>query len=345
MKPTFTTSFLGVLTAIAGSVPAQNVGVTAPPTSSLQFVEPTIVRLDPSFDEIMPIGAKVETLVTIPGMSGEGPMWHRGKLWVSDQRGGNIYAINTATGAYTIVAEKSGGAIDLAKKFNMGPNGHVPYQNGDTLVARQDVRDIARLHRSGRFTSLLSNYAGKRFNAPNDLLIGRDGTLWFSDPTFSTPPGERELPYAAVFRYRKGILNPVITDMTLPNGIAMSPNGRTLYVANTGPTKYIRAYNVARDGTLSSMRVFLEFPADPAVRGSPDGLKVDGRGNVWTTGPAGISIVSPAGRVLGRVQFSQFVSNLAFGGTDFRTVFITSGSSIYRIDTIVRGQAPTYLAR
>lgn len=303
-----------------------------------------IVRLDPAFDKIIPPDAKLDTLVTIPGMSGEGPLWYRGLLWVSDQRGGDIYTVDITTGSYKPAADKAT-SIDLTQRFNMGPNGHVPYKNGETLVARQDVRDVARLGRDGKFIPLLSNYQGKRFNAPNDLLIGQDGTLWFSDPTFSVPRGQRDLPYAAIFRYRDGVLTPVITDMNLPNGIGLSPDGRTLYVNNTGPTKYVRAYDVARDGTLSNMREFFTFPVDPTVRGSPDGLKVDSAGNVWTTGPGGVSIISPQGKLLGRLQFPQFTSNIAFGGPDMRSVFFTSGPTVYRIRAGVAGQIPKYFVK
>jgi gluconolactonase len=317
---------------------------SAPAAKNAPELPFSIVRLDPAFDKVVPPDAKLETLVTIPGMSGEGPLWYRGLLWVSDQRGGDIYTIDIATGAYRPAAEKAT-KIDLTQRFNMGPNGHVPYKNGETLVARQDVRDVARLGRDGKFTPLVGDYQGKRFNAPNDLLIGQDGTLWFSDPTFSVPAGQRDLPYAAVFRYREGVLTPVITDMNLPNGIGLSPDGHILYVNNTGPTTYVRAYDVARDGTLSNMRELVNFPVDPAVRGSPDGLKVDSAGNVWTTGPGGVSVISPQGKILGRIQFPQFTSNLAFGGADMRSVFFTSGPTVYRIHAAVAGQIPKYAVK
>jgi gluconolactonase len=177
------------------------------------------------------------------------------------------------------------------------------------------------------------------------MVFGPDGTLWFTDPTFSVPQGvQRDLPYAAVFRFRNGTLSPVITDMNLPNGIALSPDGRILYVNNSRPEMFVRAYDVARDGTLSNPRELVRFPANPDLRGVPDGMKVDSKGNIWTTGPGGITILSPAGVALGRIQLPVNSTNIAFGD-DFYSVFFTSGSTIYRIRSLVKGQIPKYFTR
>jgi gluconolactonase len=351
------TSALAQMPAAAPSAPAvppaaPAPATPAPPAPSGPFPGPAgqapqpimpieVFRLDPRFDRLVAPEARPELLVTIEGMAGEGPLWQRGQLWVSDQRGGNIYAIDVRTGAHRTVSSGAGGKIDLSQRFNMGPNGHVPYLKGETLIMRQDVRDISILHADGSFTPWLTNYQGKRFNAPNDMVFAADGTLWFTDPTFSTPAPWRELPWAAVWRYRKGELTPVVTDMNLPNGIGLSPNGRRLYVDNSGPERYVRVYDVDAKGELSNGRLFAKLDM-PGLRGGADGLKVDAQGNLWVTGPGGVSVFAPDGTRLGRIQLPQGISNLVFGGPDLKTVFFTSGASIYRLRALVKGQVPKY---
>lgn len=309
-----------------------------------------ITRLDPALDGILAPDTKLDTIATIPGLSGEGPMWRNGKLWVSDQRGGNIYAVGL-DGSVSVIAEKAGGPIDPSLRVNQGPNGEVSDKDGTVLICRQGLRDIGRLNKDGTFSNFLSGYQGKRFNSPNDLVFGADGTLWFTDPPFSvpgfsiagaagSPPADKQLPYNAVFRYKNGTLAPVVTDMNLPNGIGLSPDGRTLYVDNSIPDMYVRAYDVAPDGTLSNPRDLVRFDSSGGfARGVPDGMKVDSKGNVWVTGPGGINIVSPAGKILGRIQLPVSATNIAFGD-DLYSVFFTSGSTIYRIRALVKGEEP-----
>ncbi len=309
-----------------------------------------ITRLDPGLDAIIGPDVKLETIATIAGMGAEGPMWRGGKLWVSDQKGGGLYAI-APDGVVTTLGQQVGGPIDPNQRFSQGPNGLVVDKDGTVLVMRQALRDIGRLNKDGTFSSFLSRYEGKRFNAPNDMVFGPDGTLWFTDPAFSVPgyaygqpqPPAKDLPYQGVFRYKNGKLDVVVTDMPTPNGIGLSPDGKTLYVGNTNPQSFLRAYTVGKDGALSDPRLFLGFDrSDPALaRGYVDGLKVDSKGNVWTTGPGGISIVSPAGVVLGRIQLPANSSNLAFG-EDFRSAYFAAGPTIYRLRTLVKGQVPLY---
>jgi gluconolactonase len=152
-------------------------------------------------------------------------------------------------------------------------------------------------------------------------------------------PG-KQLPYNAVWRYAAGKLTPMVTDMTQPNGIGFSPDGRTLYVSNFGPDMYVRAWDVGAGGRLSHLRTLIAYP-NPEGAGGPDGLKVDSAGNVWTTGPGGIRIVTPKGKVLGQVRLPEVAANLAFA-EEGHTVYITGSTSIYRLHTMIAGELPLY---
>jgi gluconolactonase len=131
----------------------------------------------------------------------------------------------------------------------------------------------------------------------------------------------------------------VITDMTQPNGIAFSPDGKTLYVSNSLPSMYVRAYDVGADGKLSNPRNLITYPGTaPDV---PDGMKVDSAGNIWTTGPGGLRIIAPDGKVLGQIVIPEIVANIAFAG-DGKTVYLTGSTSLYRLRTKIAGEIPIY---
>jgi gluconolactonase len=236
----------------------------------------------------------------------------------------------------------SGMLVPRAGFKEQGSNGLTVDSQGRLLICQHGERRIARVEKDGTQTPLADRFEGKRFNSPNDLVVGPDGTLWFTDPTFSVPQGvTRELPFAGVYRYRAGVLTPVIQDMPLPNGIALSPDGKTLYVNNSRPS-FVRAYALAADGSLSNMRELIRFEPDPNVRGVPDGMKVDVKGNLWTTGPGGAWILSPAGKKLGRIQLPRNCTNIAFGDADYRSAFFTCGPSVFRVRSLVAGEKPQY---
>ena len=194
---------------------------------------------------------------------------------------------------------------------------------------------------------LLSKYEGKRLNSPNDLVYAKDGALWFTDPSFGLPKMDadpkKEIKFNGVYRYAGGKLTAMITDMGQPNGIGFSPDGKTLYVSNSMPDMVVRAYDVAADGKLSKQRILYRWPANSGP-GVPDGLKVDSAGNVWATGPDGVSIISPQGKRLGRIVLPEVVANLAFAD-DGKTVYLTATSSVYQLGSQIPGQTPMYYRR
>jgi len=195
----------------------------------------------------------------------------------------------------------------------------------------------------GNTKPFLSKYQGKRLNSPNDLVFTADGALWFTDPSFGLPDMDKdhtkELKFNGVFRYAGGKLTPVVTDMTQPNGIAFSPDEKTLYISNSLPDMYVRAYDVGADGKLSNPRNLIKWPGSaPDV---PDGMKVDSAGNVWATGPGGIRIISPQGKVLGQLIVPEIVANIGFA-EDGKTVYLTGSTSLYRLHTKIPGEIPMY---
>lgn len=303
---------------------------------------PRVERLDPALDSLIAPGTRIERVATGFGFT-EGPLWHDGRLWFSDVSGDTLRAVDPSGRVEELIAN-AGGLPNPPAGKSIGPNGMVPDRDGSVLMAQMGARRIVRVGADRHVTPVIADYHGKRLNSPNDLVFAADGALWFTDPPFGLYNGmdkdpAKQLPYNAVFRYTGGTLTPVITGLKLPNGIGFSPDGRTLYVTDYGPPGVIYAYKVGRGGALSNRRALISFPAGGA--GGADGLKVDRRGNVWATGPGGIRVISPAGKVLGRILLPEVAANLAFAG-DGHTLYITASTSVYRLRTTVAGLLPRY---
>jgi len=228
---------------------------------------------------------------------------------------------------------------------DQGSDGMAPDKDGSVLVCLQGGRKVVRLDDRMHETVVFDSWRGKKLNSPNDIVFAPDGSLWFTDPPFGlkgmNDSPDKQLPFNAVFRYAHGKLAPVITDLALPNGIGFSPDGRTLYVSNSGPRMFVNAYDIGKDGSLSKGRVLISYSDHSAGRGVPDGLKVDTVGNIWATGPGGIRIITPHGKVLGQIQLPEVAANLGFAG-DGHTVYVTASTSIYRLRTRIAGELPLY---
>jgi gluconolactonase len=301
-----------------------------------------IKAMDPALDKIVAPDARIQKVAT-GFIFLEGPMWREGKLWFSDVRGDKVRTYDPRTKKVTVVLKDSGGVKDAPPDKNFGSNAMVTDKDGSILLTRMYVGTIERMDDQGNLTPFLSTYEGKRLNSPNDLLFAKDGALWFTDPSFGLPDMDKdpkkELKYNAVWRYQDGKLTPVITDMTQPNGIAFSPDGKTLYVSNSLPSMYVRAYDVGADGALSNPRNLISYPGE--ANDVPDGMKVDSAGNIWTTGPGGVRIIAPDGKVLGQIIIPEIVANIAFAG-DGKTVYLTGSTSLYRLRIKIPGEIPMY---
>ncbi len=304
-----------------------------------------ILRLDPALDAVIAPGTRVEKVSDMFKFT-EGPMWHEGRLWISDVVGDKTYAVSP-NGAVQLLVDKSGGYPNPPAGSYLGPNAMVTDKDGTVLLAQQGGRKIVRIVRMGDRLELrpfLSTFDGKRFNSPNDLVFAPDGSLWFTDPSYGLALGDKdpakELPFNAVFRYANGQLTAVIKNLSLPNGIGFSPDGKVLYVSNSGPDMCVMRYDVHTDGSLSAGTKLIDYP-QPEGRGVPDGLKVDSAGNIWSTGPGGIRIITPSGKVLGQIRLPQTAANLAFADHG-KTVYITAQTTVYRIHVITPGEVPLY---
>jgi gluconolactonase len=302
----------------------------------------SIKKLDPALDNVIAPGTKIEKVA-----SGfifiEGPMWKEGKLWFSDVRGDKVRTYDPKTNKVTVILNDSGGIKNAPPTGNFGSNGMITDKDGSILLTRMAIGTIEKMDDKGGLKPFLSKYEGKRFNSPNDLVFTADGALWFTDPSFGLPKMDadpkKELKFNAVWRYAGGKLTPVVTDMTQPNGIGFSPDGKTLYVSNSMPDMYIRAYDVAADGKLSNPRKLISWPG--SSNDVPDGLKVDSAGNIWATGPGGLRIITPRGKVLGQLIVPETVANVGFA-EDGKTVYLTGSTSLYRLKTKIAGEIPMY---
>lgn len=301
-----------------------------------------VERLDPALDVVIAPGTRVGRVAGGFTFT-EGPVWKSGKLYFSDVRDNMIRSLDRMSNV-AVVLKDSGGIKNAPKTANFGSNGLITDKDGSILVTRMGIGTIERMDDRGNLKPFLSKYEGKRLNSPNDLVFAKDGALWFTDPSFGLPKMDadpkKEIKFNGVYRYAGGKLTAMITDMGQPNGIGFSPDGKTLYVSNSMPDMVVRAYDVGADGKLSKQRILYRWAANSGP-GVPDGLKVDSAGNVWATGPDGVSIISPKGKRLGRIVLPEVVANLAFA-EDGKTVYLTASTSVYRLGAQIPGEIPLY---
>ena len=310
-----------------------------------------VVKLDDRLAECLPEDAEIEVLAS--GFTWcEGPAWdaahaEKGRLLFSEIPSNTVRAWEPRK-AVDVFLKPSGytGSLDYGRE---------PGSNGLLVVARDgggrdliscehgDRRvSVMPLDRQGGKVTLADRYDGKRLNSPNDLCRRSDGTTYFTDPPYGLPGGFdselRELDFCGVYRLAPGgELSVVTKDMPRPNGIALSPDEKTLYVADSG-FKLWNQFPVNADGSTGAGELFFDA-SDQPDKGSADGLKVDEGGRVWATGPGGVWVFLPDGTPLGRISTGEACSNVAFGGPDGRDLFITSDMYLCRVRTKVRGAA------
>jgi gluconolactonase len=273
----------------------------------------------------------------------EGPLWHPDGYWYFvDLRRNRLHKI-TPGKAVELVRETSGG------------NGTTFDLQGRVILCEGTGRRVLRIGQNGKVETLAERYNGGRFNRPNDVVCRSDGSIFFTDPDKRVPFAEREIPGpagadnlwdgACVYRVAPDGAVSVTAYCEYPNGLAFSPDERTLYVANTRSSKYIHAIEVDAAGKMLRRRIFADMN-EGELPGIPDGLKVDTQGKVYCTGPGGIWVFTPDGKRVGVIKFPEQSVNFAFGGADMRTLFCCAHTSVYTLRVKVPGQPhPWYRMR
>ncbi len=335
---------LAVALAPLGCHDSNNAAAPAAPQAATPPADMRVDRMDPALDALIAPDAKVEK-VAGGFVFNEGPMWHEGRLWFSDLMGNKMYAVSP-DGKVELLIDKAGGMDNAAPGFYRGSNAMATDKDGTVLMCQHSMRRIARVDDQLHVTNFVDKWNGKRFNSPNDLVFAPDGSLWFTDPPFGldkkAADPAKEIPFSGVFRYANGKVTAVIKDLTNPNGIGFSPDGKFLYISNTGPHFFVNRYDVKADGTLGKPTTFISYPDTPAPD-PPDGLKLDTAGDLWSTGPGGIRIISPQGKVLGQIKLPEVAANLAWGGDDGKTLYIAASTGIYRVNALIKGEMPLYM--
>jgi gluconolactonase len=272
----------------------------------------------------------------------EGPVWTPdGALLFSSPNTNQIYRWSPRGGVMVFHSHAGYAGTDIGLFAQPGSNGLAFDPQGRLTVCQHGNRRVLRVEPHGDTTVLADRYDGKRLNSPNDLVYRSDGTLFFTDPPFGLPGGsddpKRELPFSGVFAVRDGAVRLVVDDLSGPNGIALSPDERQLYVGNWDPArKVVVRYDVAADGSLSGGRALADLTAAPGAD-SIDGLAVDRLGNLYVCGPSGIWILAPDGRYLATLHLPESPHNLTWGDADGRTLYVTALTSVYRLRTKVAG--------
>jgi gluconolactonase len=308
-----------------------------------------IVKLDPSLDALISPDAKLELVKNDFGFT-EGILWvdqGRGRyLLLSDMYANVIYKV-TPEGKVSLYLDHSGYTgydiwrvgmpqPDADRKdtfFMIGSNGLALDRQGRLVIATWSGRSIDRIEKDGKRTILADRYEGKRFNGTNDLVVKKDGAVYFTDG-FGGLRGRDKDPnkgvdFAGIFMWKDGKVTLAIKDIPTPNGLALSPDEKYLY-ANGSQNKYVRRYDVQPDDTLTNSQMFIDMSSDKAP-GITDGMKVDTKGNVYESGPRGIWIISPSGKHLGTILVPEFVANLCFGDRDNKTLYIAARTGVYKI--------------
>ncbi len=341
--------------AVAAAVAAVTVTVTAATAFSAEPVpefKGGIERLDPALDQLIAPGAAVEVLATGFNWS-EGPVWHQDAIVFSDVPENTAFRWKEGDKAAAVFLKPSGSLSGDGQ----GSNGLAVDAQGSLILAQHGERRIARLEGDGSFTPLATHCQGKRLNSPNDLVISKGGMVYFTDPPYGMKKGEaQDAPYHGVYAFplgRPDAVTLLIQDVRWPNGIALSPDEKTLYLAVSDREQpRILAYDLeagagaegsaaAATATVTATNGRILFDATPLKgpqrKGSCDGMKVDAQGNIWTTGPGGVLILDKTGKHLGSILTGQNTGNCAFGGPQHDVMYITADMFLLRVPTRVKG--------
>ena len=306
----------------------------------------TITRVTPAFDALVPRDAQIEKLAD-GYMFTEGPVWvRRGQpgpyLLFSDIPANAIRKWSPTEGTSDFMNPVFDG--DPGDRSQVGSNGLLIDGEGRLVLCEHGNRRVSRVENDGSLTVLADRYDGKRLNSPNDAVFHSNGWLYFTDPPYGLAgqdvDPDKELGFNGIYRVSpEGEVELLVHDQTRPNGLGLSPDERTLYVANSDRSdKVWYAYDVLEDGTLASGRVFYDVN-DQEAPGAADGMAIDRNGNLFATGPGGIWVISPDGTHLGSIQPDEVPANAGWGD-DGNTLYMTGRTGLYRIRLNTGGAIP-----
>ena len=283
--------------------------------------------LSPKFWDLFDRDAKLQTVATGFGFT-EGPMWDpAGFLYVSDETINKIFRVYPDGKKEEVIALGD-------------PDGNTFDHRHRLIDCASVLRAIIAITPDGKYSILADRYEGKKLNSPNDVIVGPDGALYFTDPTLDLVAGEKqEIPFQGVYRLDDtGSLRLLTKDLAQPNGLAFSPDGKQFYV-DDDEQRNIHVYDVSSDGSLTNGRI---FGAEPGGKheGVPDGMKVDKNGNLFVTGPKGIWVWDAKGNHLGTIVMPEQPANLTWGDKNYGTLYITATTSVYRLETNTTGFVP-----
>jgi gluconolactonase len=304
----------------------------------------SIERLDPSVNSIVKENAKIEIL-------GEGYEWSEGPVWVasenmllfSDVPTNKIYKWTEEKGVELYLTPSGYTGSEPSKSKEPGSNGLTLDTNGKLILCQHGDRRVARLNSDYRnpkpnFVTLGDRFQGKRFNSPNDVVVRKNGDVFFTDPPYGLPDQEKdstkELPFQGVYKISKdGNVTLLVDSLTRPNGLAFTPDEKTLIVANSDPEKAVwYAFDLDENDSIRNQRIFYDVTNNFKIEGMglPDGLRIDKDGNIFATGPGGVWIFNKDGKVIGKIKLPQPTANCELAD-DGKTMFLTSDMYLLRI--------------
>ncbi len=307
-----------------------------------------VVRDDAAIDSLIAKGTPIQVLSS-------GFEWSEGPVWVPAQSDEPGYLLFSDIPRNSIMKWVEGKGASLFLK-PAGYTGQVEYGNepgsngllldssGQLVACEHGDRRLSVLTKGGGKRTLVDNYEGKRLNSPNDATFKSNGDLYFTDPPYGLPKQyddpRRELDFCGVYRLSKdGKLTLLTKEMTRPNGIAFSPDEKTLYVAQSDPEAAIwKSFPVKADGTLGESKVIYDATENfkKGLPGLPDGMDVDSKGNIFATGPGGVYVFNPSGKLLGRISTGEKTANCKFGGPNGDQLYMTADMYICRIQTLTK---------
>ena len=284
---------------------------------------------DPAFGKYVSEKAVIEHLATGFRFT-EGPVWVKGEgcLLFSDIPNSRIIRYQM---------QEEGPSVTTHRRPSGNGNGNTRDRQGRLITCEHSGRRVSRGEADGSVSPVAAQFEGKRLNSPNDVVVRSDGAIYFTDPPYGLKnyTEGKELAVNGVYRVAlDGGMTLLADDFDRPNGLAFSPDESVLYIDDSA-RRHIRAFDVRADGTLANGRVFLDMAHEDT--GSPDGMKVDVAGNVWCTGPGAVWLITPEGKTLGRIVCPEQPANLAWGDDDWRSLYITARTSLYRLRTEIQG--------